>query len=321
MSSSHSQHAAMSRFRRTAIAFLPALTCGMIGCMPPAGVYQARAAAADSTARRAIAREASIDVAVIPANTVSVVPLTVVTRDTTYASLGHGLAALLMIDLSRSAQLTIVERLKLDAVLRELQLGQSGRVDTLTAPKVGRLIGARRIVVGTINLDPRGAMRIDSHVANAATGTIGSSVTGSATLNQVLDAEQQLAFRLLEALGVTLAPAERRAIEQRPTRSLAAFLAFSRGARAEASGHFPVAKAHYAEAVRLDPGFAAAAERSIAMVGVSIPLAFPSALQRAAAISTDLVNRPAPNAIGTAADAPFSSMQRLVTFTITVRTP
>ena len=44
-------------------------------------------------------------------------------------------------------------------------------------------------------------------------------------------------------------------------------------------------------------------------------------LLRAASMSTDLINRPAPVTIGTGADVAASSRGQIVTFTIVVRTP
>lgn len=50
----------------------------------------------------------------------------------------------------------VIERARMDVVLNELGLGQSGLVDTSTAPQLGRLLGARYvIVVDLINLSVR----------------------------------------------------------------------------------------------------------------------------------------------------------------------
>ena len=54
---------------------------------------------------------------------------------------------------------------------------------------------------------------------------------------------------------MTLTPAERAAVEQRPTRYLSAFLAYCRGVRAEALGDLPAAHAAFQAAVHIDPGF------------------------------------------------------------------
>lgn len=217
---------------------------------------------ADAAARAAIASEQSLDAASLPEHTVGVAPLQVTGGDSTIAALGYGLADLLITDLSRSAQLQVVDRTRTDALLRELALAGSGRVDSATAPRVGRLIGARRLVDGVVDAAPGGRLTVSTRVADAARGTlVGQPVTERTSLDDILDSEKSLAFSLFTALGVTLTPAERAAVEQRPTRYLSAFLAYSKGARAEAYGDYRTAHAYYARAVMIDPGFSAAASR------------------------------------------------------------
>lgn len=215
---------------------------------------------ADAAARAAIASERSLDAASLPEHTVGVAPLQVTGGDSTTSSLGFGLADLLITDLSRSAQLQVVDRTRTDALLRELTLAGSGRVDSATAPRVGRLIGARRIVNGVVDATPGGRLTVSTRVADAAQGTlVGQPVTEHTSLDDILDSEKSLAFSLFTELGITLTPAERAAVEQRPTRYLAAFLAYSKGVRAEAYGDYRTAHAYYARAVMIDPGFSAAA--------------------------------------------------------------
>jgi outer membrane receptor protein involved in Fe transport len=62
-------------------------------------------------------------------------------------------------------------------------------------------------------------------------------------------------------MGITLSPAERAAVEERPTRDIAAFLAYSRGVRDEAVARFEQAAAEYTQAIQLDPDFAVAGQR------------------------------------------------------------
>ena len=217
---------------------------------------------ADAAARAAIASERSLDAASLPEHTVGVAPLQVTGGDTTISSLGFGLADLLITDLSRSAQLQVVDRTRTDALLRELGLAGSGRVDSATAPRVGRLIGARRLVNGVVDATPGGRLTVSTRVADAAQGTlVGQPVTERTSLDDILDSEKALAFSLFTELGVTLTPAERAAVQQRPTRYLSAFLAYSKGVRAEAYGDYRSAHAYYARAVMIDPGFSAAASR------------------------------------------------------------
>jgi TolB-like protein len=216
---------------------------------------------AEVVVRSAIAREQALEPATFPARSVTVTPLRVSAADSSFAALGYGLADLLSTDLARSGQLQVVERSQMDALMRELELGASDRVDGASAPRMGRLLGARRVVGGTITVLPREQLRIDASISDVATADVTSTTPLGATLDQIFDAQKQLALRILAALDVTLTPAERAAIEQRPTKNLGAFLAYSRGVRDESMGRFPEAAAEFARAVSMDPGFAAAQMR------------------------------------------------------------
>ncbi len=63
---------------------------------------------------------------------------------------GKGLAAILVTELVENGTYVVVERDALDRVLAEQNLQQSGRVDPATAVRVGQVLGAEAIVVGTV---------------------------------------------------------------------------------------------------------------------------------------------------------------------------
>jgi hypothetical protein len=77
----------------------------------------------------------------------------------------------------------------------------------------------------------------------------------------VFDVEKRIVFQLFTDLGVQLSTADRNAIEQRPTRSLAAFLAYGRGLTLSDEGRYDAAGREFDNAVRLDPGFLSARDR------------------------------------------------------------
>jgi len=297
------------------------LFASLHACVPVVTRYAVRSAAADSAVKDAIGRERALQAADIPSNTVGVLPLRVVSSDTSYASLGFGIAALMAGDLARTNQLVVVERLRLDAVLRELALVESGRVDPASGPRVGRLVGARRVIVGDLGIEASGALQLGSRIANAASGTVDGAFTGTSTLRQIFDIEKTMVLRILEVLGVTLSPAERRAMERRQTQNLGALVAFSNGVRAEAGRDLERAVGYYDAAVRLDPGFVEARERSTAIrSGVSASVGALPGVNRAAGLSTDLVNRLSPVIFGSGVDAPLTR-QQTITITIGIITP
>jgi TolB-like protein len=218
-------------------------------------------AEAEAAARAAVANERSINAAAFPERTVGVAPFAVSAADTSLGALGYGLADILITDLQRSGQLQIVDRIRVDALLREIQLVEAGRVDAATAPRVGKLVGARRIVLGTLSQRPGGQLAIDARVADVVTGNVRAGVSATAALADILTAEKELALRLLTQLGVNLTPAARARIEERPTRNIAALLAYSRAVRYEVGGDYTRAATEYRSAIRLDPNFSLATDK------------------------------------------------------------
>jgi hypothetical protein len=124
-------------------------------------------------------------------------------------------------------------------------------------------------------------------------------VDASAPLTDVLAAEKALAFRVFDALGVVLTPAERAAVERRPTANLAALLAYGRGVREEYDGDFRRAVDAYRRAAQLDPNFGAAATRAavartLSETGTLTPILVPGLRPVDAAVvsAVDRLNRP-----------------------------
>lgn len=307
-----------------AVSVAALLVSSLAGCVRPLPTRVApdRAGVAEEEARRAIASERAIARDSLPSRTIGVPPLRVHAADTTLAPLGYGLADMLMTDLARSGQLQIVDRLRMDALLRELKLAQAGLVDPATAPRVGRLVRARRLVLGDITQVPGGQIGIDARVADVRSSQVRPAVRAAARLDDIFRAEKELAYRLLAEMGITLTPAERAAVEQRPTASIAAFLAYSRGVRYEVFGRFDDAAREYEAAARIDPGFVDASLRARdARRRVHLSAAIATA--GAAAFTLARVNAPigyAPSRIGGGiAEPSFPSQTVTVLITITTR--
>lgn len=258
-------------------------------------------------------------------------PFAVRGRDDRLSPLSFALADLITTDLSRSAQLTLVERTRLGDVLRELELAGSGRVDSATAPRVGRLVSARRLVLGGLDELPGGdGLRIGVRLADVERGSIDATIDAQAPLIDILAAEKALVFRIFDALGVTLTPQERATIEQRATADLAALLAYGSGLQAEYFGDFRRAAAEFRRAQRLDPEFSAAGRRAQEVrirseTGTMAPLVMPGLRSRDMAVGStiDRINRPldlittVTRNAGGAGDPSFPSTAATVLITIT----
>jgi TolB-like protein len=250
---------------------------------------------ARAAARRAVSTERTLDVNTLSQRSLGVPPFAVHSSDSTLAALGYGLADLLTTDLARSANLEVVDRIRLEAVLQEVHLVDAGRIDTTSAPRLGRLVQARRLVLGAISQQPDGRLSLHTEIADVPSGALVPATAARLQLADILQAEKELAFTLFERLAINLTPAERRSVEQMPTRSVAAFLAYGRGVRFELEGRYGEAAREYQQAVRIDPGFQAAVDR-LAGVPEASPHPLPPVQQasagapRAVEIVTDRIN-------------------------------
>lgn len=272
--------------------------------------------AADRDAKRAVQSETQIDPAKIPARALGVLPFTVDAADTLLQPLGYAMAEFLTTDLSRSNNLQMVDRLRTEAILRELSLVDQGAIDPRTAPRVGKLVGARRLLIGDVHNAPGGQIRIDARIVDVLGGTVQNLVSASAPLDRVIDAEKALALRVFQELGITLSPAQRLAVEQRQTTNLAATLAFGKGLREEAHGDAAAASASFEEASRRDVAFAAA-RTAPASSGSDSRSSRGSSVQRVLELSNQAINSVGTTKPPEAADVAFGA--QLMTLLINVR--
>jgi tetratricopeptide (TPR) repeat protein len=218
----------------------------------------------EAAAKLAVAQEQQLSSTPGSPNTVAVLPFTFSGADPSYKPLERGFAELLTTDLSRSSQLKVLERARIQALLDEMQLQRTAGVESGTGVRAGKILQAGRLIGGTISEPGTDQLRADAFVTNVqTTQSVGSGSSDQEAADQLFNLEKNVVLRLFTDLGVTLTTAERNAIEQRPTRSLAAFLAYSRGLELQDQGRFDDAGRFFDNALRLDPTFGAARQKSL----------------------------------------------------------
>ena len=234
-------------------------------------------------ARIALRREAELGARPSDPRTVAVLPLYMV-ADSSYLPLSRGLAQIIISDLALLQRFRMVERLELSAILDELALAQGGRVDPTTAARVGRLIRAGRMVQGLTAIPPEGDMRLEANIV-LSTGEVTGPEVVTGRFDDLMRLEKDLVLGIAGRLGYVLSEAERQMILENGTQNLVSFLAYSNGLVAEDLGDYSAAAAHYAEAVRQDPGFNAARQQHQAAA------AAPAVQQASAAEVTTIVEQ------------------------------
>lgn len=212
--------------------------------------------------RGLMTREATIADREVSPRILAVLPFNYRGVSDQYEPLGRGLAEMMIADLANVRELRVVERVRLQAILREVEFGQSDYVDRRSAPRVGRLLGAGRLAGGSFRVTQERDIRMDMVVLELNADSTPSVPAKTGALADLFSMQKDLVLALLDAINVSLTDAERAAISPVPTESLDAFLAFSRGLLEEDRDNFSAAAQHYREATTIDPGFSIAAERA-----------------------------------------------------------
>ena len=156
------------------------------------------------------------------ANRVAVLPFIYSGTDPELRPLGRAISEMLVTDLSQTDRLVLIERLRLQALLDEMRLGEEGLVDPSTAARTGRLLGAGRTVQGSLGGDAA-LLQLQATISRAQGMPAGDEppLTEQDALRRLLDAEKRLVLGLYSSLGVELTSTERERVMQRPTENLA----------------------------------------------------------------------------------------------------
>jgi TolB-like protein len=207
--------------------------------------------------REALARESELAATPPQPRTVAVFPFLYVGQDERLGALSRALADMLVTDLSQTERLRVLERTRVQLLLDEMALGETGVVDSPTAVRGGHLLGAGRIVQGRIEGDER-LLRLQAAVVGIGGEWDGRALTEEDAIQRLFDLEKRLALGIFRSLGIELTAAERERVMQQPTANLEALLAYGACLEAEDAGDFSRATRECGRAVTLDPGFGAA---------------------------------------------------------------
>jgi TolB-like protein len=117
--------------------------------------------------------------------------------------LREGLAQMLITDLAELREIRVVERARLKAVLEEHNLAASGKVDAASAARIGKLLGANELVLGSF-FDLAGTLRVDARVVEVETGKIVRSVGVNGPAADFWTLERDLAAKLADTMRTAL---------------------------------------------------------------------------------------------------------------------
>ncbi len=183
-----------------------------------------------------------------------------------WAWLGKGLAEMLTTDLSGSSRLVLLDRMRLEPLLSEMDLAAGGLVDPDTAARLGRLLAADRVLFGSYEKDGD-SLRIVAYLFNLGTQEVLRVERVQGAPGDVFALEKRLVRQVLQRLDVPLSDEERGRVERVATDSLPAFEHFSRGLGRFDRGEWFEAWVEFRLAARADPGYLDARARLAELYG------------------------------------------------------
>ena len=218
-----------------------------------------RRAELQDAARTALAQEAALAGVEPAAGTVAVFPFLFTGVDAQFAPLGRALAELTTSDLARLGRVNVLERARVQFLLDELALAEEGRVDPATAVRGGRLLGAGRVVQGSVDATDDAVDLLATPVP-VSTGTSPDPVAEADALERLYEVQGRMVLGLHQRMGIQLTEVEREVILGRSTRSLRALLLLGMALEAEDRGDFDTAAELMEEALEEEPDFPEASD-------------------------------------------------------------
>jgi len=166
------------------------------------------------------------------ARIIAVMPFVNQTRDRNISWLGPGVADSLSSKLSAVEDLVVVERAQISTIVRETELGMSGLVDEAHAPKLGKMLGARMLVLGSfagIKASGKIMLRFNCKIVDTETGRIigGGGVRAKGGLDSIFDMEEKIAEDITKRIGIVLTGAEKRYLKLPASSSVTAYELYS----------------------------------------------------------------------------------------------
>ncbi|MBU1712276.1 MAG: hypothetical protein KKD47_04140 [Proteobacteria bacterium] len=219
-------------------------------------------------AAQAIADEKKLATVKPDKNTVAVCYYQDLSPDRSLRAFQKGLAAMVISDLTKIKSIRVVERIRLQALLEEMKLGQTGFVNARTAPRLGRLLGAQNIVFGNLAL---GSIKATTTLASSDKGDVIGSASVSVDKDKFFELPMAIVRETADIIGVVLTDEEKKAIGVPHTKAYNALVYFGQALDALDAGKWKEANEFFNMAHKEDPGFDLAKEGMDTCPGADSP--------------------------------------------------
>ena len=176
-----------------------------------------------------------------------------------FDALEVGIAGMLISELSANPAARLVERETLQKLLEEQKLGAEGKVTPETAAKIGKVVGARYVVLGNF-IDFYGDFRVDVRLVSVETSEIIKTENERKQRDHLFDIIKSVAGKIMKDANLPALPkqtSDARQSRQVPTEAVTYY---SRGVLYQNRGDTNKAVEMYKKALEVFPDYSEAEE-------------------------------------------------------------
>lgn len=126
------------------------------------------------------------------------------TGDTSLTYLGEVFSELLITDLLSTKRVSIVERARLQELIKEIELHRTGLIDPEKAAELGKMTGAEYLILGNY-LSVGGTITVTARISKVSTGEVlAAEKIGGVTTDNVIETSETLARAIVKHLSTSL---------------------------------------------------------------------------------------------------------------------
>ena len=203
-------------------------------------------------ARQTVSQESDFQTPAAP-NTVGVLYFQNTSGNPDIDPLSKGMALMLITDLAKIKTLQVVERIRVQALMDEMALADTGLTAPGTEPRMGVLLRASYLVGGELTSGPDFELGTDARTLKVPTAQLVDRIVKEGSLDQLLALEKELVFGIVEALQLQLDEAETEALRVPLSTNILALLHLFKGIDSSDRGNYQNAARNYEKALALDP--------------------------------------------------------------------
>ncbi|MCU0642769.1 MAG: CsgG/HfaB family protein [bacterium] len=177
-----------------------------------------------------------------------------------YSSLSPGIAEIMITELSNIQSIKLVERQKINSLMREMELSQSGLISEDKGIQVGKLLGAQFLVMGSYMVSFGEKIRVDMRIVEVETGLTIKAEQVTDKVKNLFGIIKKLNEKITNNLDIKLSKQEQQALKSSEI-SQDVIEIFSKGLEFEKRGKVDEAKKMYYQTLKKDSNFEPAKKR------------------------------------------------------------